>query len=305
MSKKAGRAIVIVSLILIIVFFAFFLRNVVVPLVKAELARDFDAANELLRSRGFFGAVSVAVVEALQMVVIFISAEFIQISAGLSYPLPLAVLLCDAGVCLGATIVFILVRTFRYSSETYEKNKGELERLSAGSTNTDKGMILMMYFLFFMPIIPFGAICYRGSYSKLPYWKYILTVATGVIPSILTSILMGNAARLFISNRIPLIYLILIIVFCAAVLFLLILFFLKKIFFKHNDGTPDSIVHTALFALAHLLRSKRQKLHLEPGDLAKAEEPFILLTNHPSFYDFYYLDRLPFRRRTAMVVNEF
>jgi uncharacterized membrane protein YdjX (TVP38/TMEM64 family) len=305
MSKKAGRAIIVISLILIAVFFVFFLRNVVVPLVRAELAGDLDAARELLREKGAFGAVSVAVVEALQMVVIFISAEFIQISAGLSYPLPLAVLLCDAGVCLGATIVFVLVRTFRFSSETYEKKRESFERLSAGSINTDRSMMLLMYFLFFMPIVPFGAVCYRGSFSKLPYRKYITTVATGVIPSILTSILMGNAARLFISSRIHLGYLILVIALCAAALFALIWFFMEKIYFRNNDGTPDSIVHTALFGLAHLLRSGRQKLTLEPGDLASAEEPFVLLTNHPSFYDFYYIDRLPFRRRTAIVVNEY
>ncbi|MBP5269556.1 MAG: VTT domain-containing protein [Clostridia bacterium] len=305
MNKKAEKAVIIVSLTIIIVLFVLFLRNIVVPLVKAEFAKDLDTASDLLRSHGLFGALSITVIEALQMVVIFISAEFIQISAGLSYPFPLAVLLCDAGVCLGATIIFVLVRTFRYSSSTYEKRKGKIDRLSRGSINTDGSMMMLMYFLLFMPIIPFGAICYRGAASRLPYRKYILTMATGAVPSILTSILMGSAARLFITNQIPIGYLILIIVACAAALFALIFFFLKKIYFKQNDGTPDSIVHTALFGLAHLLRSRRQKLTVDPGEIERAEEPFVMMSNHPSFYDFYYIDRLPVSRRSAIVANEY
>ena len=48
-------------------------------------------------------------VEALQEVVVFIPAEFIQISSGLSYPFYIALLLCDLGACLGATIIYVLV----------------------------------------------------------------------------------------------------------------------------------------------------------------------------------------------------
>ncbi len=305
MNKKIERAVIILSLVIITVFFLFFLRNIVVPLVRAQLNRDFDTAHELLRERGAFGALSITIIEALQMVVIFISAEFVQISAGLSYPLPLAVILCDLGVCLGATIIFVLVRTFRFTNSAYEKRRAKLERLSAGALNTDKSMMTLMYFLFFMPIVPFGAICYRGSMSKLSYGKYMLTVSTGCVPSILTSILMGSAGRLFIARKIPLIYLILVIIACAAALFALVYFFLVKVFFKQNDGTPDSIVHSLLFGLAHLTRSRRQRLTIDEGDLALAEEPFVLMTNHPSFYDFYYLDRLPLQRRTAIVANEY
>ena len=42
--------------------------------------------------------------------------------------------------------------------------------------------MLLLYFLFIMPLIPFGAICYYASGKKLRYAPYIRTVATGVIP---------------------------------------------------------------------------------------------------------------------------
>ena len=45
--------------------------------------------------RGFIGFLTVTLIEALQMVVIFIPAEFIQLTSGMSYPWWLAMILCD------------------------------------------------------------------------------------------------------------------------------------------------------------------------------------------------------------------
>ena len=220
MKIKPEKIVTLISVILIICLFAFFLKDILVPFIKLEIANDMDGAKELLRSKGVLGFFAVTLIEALQMVVIFIPAEFIQISSGLSYPLWLAVLLCDLGVCLGATIIYVLVRTFKYSSKTYEKKKKAIDALSNDKKNRKaKSTVLLLYFLFLMPLIPFGAICYYGSSTQIGYKKYILTVATGVIPSILTSNLMGTAAKAFIMNSIPLPLLILIIVLLGALLF--------------------------------------------------------------------------------------
>ncbi|MBP5208660.1 MAG: hypothetical protein J6330_09440, partial [Clostridia bacterium] len=130
MKKRVEKAIVIISVIAVIALFAFFLKSILVPFVKFEINNDVEGARELLRSKGVLGFLAVSLVEALQMIVVFIPAEFIQISSGLSYPFPIALLLCDLGVCLGATIIFILVRTFKYSTPAYEKNKVKIDKLS-------------------------------------------------------------------------------------------------------------------------------------------------------------------------------
>ena len=304
MNKKIEKIIILLSLAVIILLVVFFFMDMLVPLLRAEFSNDIAGAKELLRSRGVFGALTITVVEALQMVVVFISAEFIQIAAGLSYPFPVAVLLCDAGVCLGATIIFILVRTFRLSNSAYEKRKKRIDRISGGEKD-DRKTVLLLYFLFFMPLIPFGAICYYGSGTRLKYPKYILTVATGAIPSGITSILMGTAAKHFIRNSIPVWLLVLIIIVLAAALFALIYLFLDRLYLRENDKTPDSVVHSAILGLAHFLRKRRQKLVIDRGDLDSAEAPYIILSNHPSFWDFYYVDRIGFDRRPAIVANDY
>ena len=146
MKKSAQRIITIASLIVIVLLFSFFLRDVLVPLVRFQMANDVDGARALLTSKGVFGFLTVILVEALQMVVIFIPAEFIQISSGLSYPFPLALLLCDLGICLGATIIFILVRVFRFSSDAYEKKEAVIDQLAA-QVRKDRGVVLLLYFL--------------------------------------------------------------------------------------------------------------------------------------------------------------
>ena len=304
MKKSAQRIITIASLIVIVLLFSFFLRDVLVPLVRFQMANDVDGARALLTSKGVFGFLTVILVEALQMVVVFIPAEFIQISSGLSYPFPLALLLCDLGICLGATIIFILVRVFRFSSDAYEKKEAVIDQLAA-QARKDRGVVLLLYFLFIMPIIPFGAICYYGSSRNLKYRKYILTVATGVIPSIVTSNLMGAATRYFLVNDLPLWVLLLVIVLLALLLFVILFLFLDKVYFKENDGTPDSPVYLALFKVVGFLCRRRANVVTDDALIRGHEGPYLLLSNHESFWDFYYIHRLIRDRHPAYVLNRF
>ena len=252
--RKGGRLAIIAVLAVIILLFVFFLKDIMIPLIRLEARHDLSGVKELLADKGLFGALSVILVEALQMVVVFIPAEFIQISTGLSYPLWAAILLCDLGVCLGATIIFSLVRWFKVRNAAFEKRRGAIERLS--KTMRERNTVLLLYLLFFMPFIPFGAICYYGSSTKLPYRKYIFTIATGVIPSILVSNGMGAAGAAFLLNDLPLWLLILILLVLAGALIALVLAFLKRFIFREGDGTPDSMMYAFIFFLAGILFGK-------------------------------------------------
>lgn len=82
--RRIGKSVVIPVFLVIILLFAFFLREILIPLIKMELARDTAGATALLQEKGIMGYLAVILVEALQMVVVFIPAEFIQISRGLN-----------------------------------------------------------------------------------------------------------------------------------------------------------------------------------------------------------------------------
>ena len=297
------RILTVGILLLIAALFCFFLKDILIPFLRLELQNDVDGARALLRQRGLMGFLTVILVEALQMVVIFIPAEFIQIASGLSYPFPVALLVCDLGVCLGAAIISVLVRGLRFRSRIYEKRRSALDRLSAGMHA--RSVTLVLYLLFFMPIIPFGAICYYGSSTRIRFGRYIFTVATGVIPSIVVSNLMGAAGRAFLVNGLPFWLLLLIIAVLAAALFALIFLFLDRVCFKESDGTPDSPVQALVCLIIGLWVRLTQKLVIEDEKLRGQQAPYIVLCNHESACDFYYMDRLSHPRNPCLVGNEY
>lgn len=188
-NRNIERIIIGIALGAIAILFVFFFKDILVPLFSMELSGDFEGAKAMLETKGWLGAFCVILIEALQMVVIFIPAEFIQVSSGLSYPFHMSMILCDLGVCLGATLIFLLTRICRINTDRTKKSMEEIGRISAKTGN--KGVMILMYILFITPIVPFGAICYYGSGTKISYRRYILTVSTGVIPSIITSNLIG------------------------------------------------------------------------------------------------------------------
>ena len=198
--KIIERVVILGVALIVLALLVFFLKDIFFPFIKLEINKDFDGAKALLKSKGWLGFITVSLVEALQMVVIFIPAEFIQLSSGMSYPWYLAILLCDVGVILGSSIIYGLVHLFKFDGDIF--NKGSKITQYEKKIKA-KNAVILTYILFIMPIIPFGAICYWFSNKKVSYWRYVITCATGVIPSICTSIFMGAAVKLFISQSLP------------------------------------------------------------------------------------------------------
>lgn len=302
-TRQFGPVAVALIVLAVVGLFSFFLIDIMIPFIRLQSAKDVEGAAQLLKDRGWKGFLAVSLVEALQMLVVFIPAEFIQISSGLSYPFYMALILCDFGVCLGATIIFVLVRVFHVISGAAERNRKKIDRISANMH--DRNTVFLIYLLFFMPLVPFGAICYYGSGTKLPYRKYILTVATGVVPSIITSNLMGAAGRAFMSNALPIWLLVLIIVFLAALLFLLVWFFIRKYFLKGTSGTPDSPAQSLMLFVMRLIHGKRQKVNVHDSLMEDVQAPYIMLVNHESFFDFLYVSQIAHPKNPAFIMNAY
>ncbi|MBQ9910319.1 MAG: 1-acyl-sn-glycerol-3-phosphate acyltransferase [Lachnospiraceae bacterium] len=300
--KKIGPLGIALLVGAILFLFAFFLKDILIPVLKLELEKDVEGAAALIQDRGIQGYLTVILVEALQMVVVFIPAEFIQISSALSFPFPLAVLLCDLGVCLGASIIFILVRIYHVRNDAYEKQQQNIAEFS--DIVHERNTVFLLYFLFIMPLIPFGAICYYGSGRKLPYGKYIRTVATGVLPSIVTSNLMGAVGLAFLRSRLPLWVLVLIIVFFALLLFTAGILVIRRFYFRDKAGTPESMTSLLVFFVIRLIMMNRQKLVIRDEKLEEAGTPYIMLVNHESFFDFYYVSRMHHPKNPAYLMNE-
>ena len=304
-SKKVltQRIIIFVFALIVIGFLFIFFKDIFIPFIKLEANKNFDAARDLLVDKGILGLSAVTIIEAFQMVVVFISAEFIQLSAGMAYPWWVAFLLCDLGVVLGASIIYLFVNVFKIDNELVNrKNKIKRYERMAKTTST----IIIMLLLFIMPIVPFGAICYYGSSKKVPYWKYLLTCLIGPIPSIFTSIVMGQAIKEFIANAIPGWILVLIIIGAAALLLALLLFVFNKFFIRPKKGEPTIFYANVLKKILLFFNRLRVKFKVINRELIQdLDEPFIVLANHHSSVDPFSMLYLFKDRNMLFVSNEY
>lgn len=70
-----------------------------------------------------------------------------------------------------------------------------------------------------------------------------------------------------------------------------------------KDYTPDSALYILFFKLVRLWRAPKQRLHIDKEKLKGIEPPYVVLCNHASFYDFYYVKELLGKVNASYVVN--
>ena len=298
--KKLSKQKVFICLLAIItlVILFFFLKNTIIEIIKLQIQNKPEAVKGLLIDQGIFGILSIILVEGLQMVVVFISAEFIQISAGISYPWYVAAPLCTAGIFLGSTIIYLLCNLTKFDSSMFKKQTEKIQNFSKYKQNVQ----ILMYLLFVMPVVPFGAVCYYGANAKISYRRYILTTLTGTIPSIFTSIFLGHFITYAIIQDIPLWAIILMVLAVILLLLLTCVIILSKTVFKQNKNTPDSPVYNILLKI---FKFRARKIKYLKDDFSKLniEGPFMILSNHPSGLDVYYTTELVRPKRLAFILN--
>ncbi|MBR0040369.1 MAG: 1-acyl-sn-glycerol-3-phosphate acyltransferase [Oscillospiraceae bacterium] len=124
--------------------------------------------------------------------------------------------------------------------------------------------------------------------------EHVLCLNPNAIP-------VGEAAAAIPSGSMPRWLLVLIILFLAAALFSLA----ARFIFRKNDGTPDSPVYALIFFLVRLWHGRRPRPEIRDERLGEAEPPYILLANHESFFDFYYIHQMAHPRNPTFLVNEF
>ena len=106
--------IVAAGLVLIagILVFLFYGENF--ELFKTFFRKDITAEEirETTRAFGARGVISVGLLAALQVVLMFFPAEPLHVIAGAGYGLLPGVLICVAGVFIGNTVIYVLYKIF-------------------------------------------------------------------------------------------------------------------------------------------------------------------------------------------------
>lgn len=292
----------IIAIIIIALLYSYF-RNVIYEIIVAAKNNDKEAIDKIIDSQTFLGHLRIVGIEALQMIAVFFSAEFIQIGAGISFSPWMAILLCDLGVFVGATVIYILVNILKFDGSVFTKNEGRIAKLA--QKNKSKGVQTLMYILFVMPVIPIGSICYFGASKKISYRRYILTCVTGVLPDILSGILLGKVLLWCAGKNIPLWLLILCVIVVMIILFTIAMFIINKMYFKNEGGNPYSSLYDNLMKLIGIKIKTKAKVTFDNEKLEGIEGPFVLIGNHASHYDYWYYAKLALPEHLSIVCNRY
>lgn len=306
MKKKVIQRIFILLLSLIcLTLVFFFFKDIMFNLIKYEKENNEAAINALLKDRGLVGMGIVSIIQALQMLVVFIPAEFIQIAASISFPWYISILILDLGVFIGATLIYFLVNILKFDQSMFSGATKKINNFAKRDKKKKRTIQSFMYMLFFAPIFPFGAVCYFGASSKISYRRYIITCVTGVLPSILSSLLLGNVLAYFLSSGISLGWLILIVVGAISLLFILMWILANKFIFKKTAGTPNYYYYKILLFIFKIMVKSKATTSFDRKKLEGIDEPFILLSNHGSFFDVYFLSKLVYPHRMSFILNRY
>ena len=81
--------------------------------------------------------------------------------------------------------------------------------------------------------------------------------------------------------------------------------FLSRALFGRADGTPDSPLYGLAFFLVRLWCARRPLPVVQDEELRDADVPYVMLSNHESFFDFYYLQCISHPKKPAFLVSDF
>ena len=294
----------ILVLLAAIVLIYFAVAQEIAEIFKMNKNSDYTAVKAYLQDFGIKGAAVIAILEMLQMIVVFIPAEFVQIAAGLAYPVYFALPICIFGICLGASVIFLIVRFLHIRLEIMERRAGKIHDL-VHKINKSTPMTVIMYLLFVMPMIPFGAICYFASSSNISYKRYIGVVATGVIPSVLSSYLLGNVMYHSIGlGTGAFIAVVAVVALLMVVLLISVAMIIKNKFFRKEVAKPGFFFYNLLYFVASLFFVFKFKINKK--DCQKiTDESFIVIGPHTSYTDFLFAAKAVYPKRLNLISNRY
>lgn len=190
MTEKHRKLVWILAVIVFLAFMAAVTWFVGRPMI--QLAEDPAAFQAWVDSSGIWGRVLFVGMVVLQVLVAFIPGEPIELAAGYAFGFLEGSLLSLAGFVLGSWLVFALVRRFGVKLVEVFFDKKKIDEL--GFLKNPKKTKIIAFILMLIPGTPKDMLSYIAGLTKLSTKDWLLIVAVGRLPSLITSTITGAAA---------------------------------------------------------------------------------------------------------------
>lgn len=189
--KKRIIGVVSLCVLVILVCFLTYLFGVKFKSI-ASSGVEFD---EYIKSFGYFGWLVAILIQILQVIIAFIPGEVIEIGMGYAYGWFWGTLLCMAGVAIGSSAIFLLVKKYgiRFIELFIDSSKiNELKFI-----NSEKKLKRTTFILFFIPGTPKDLLTYFVGLTRMTLSEFLGITLIARIPSLVSSTIGGN----FMGNK--------------------------------------------------------------------------------------------------------
>lgn len=269
-----------------------------------------DLSNEELRDRlqgfGWRGDFVMIALSSLQVTCTVLPAEPIQVLSGLTFGFSIGFLCCMLGVLVGNTVIFLLQKSYgdKLRSVFVRKLDLNLEKIALSEK-----AVLIIFVLYFLPVIPYGMICFFAASMGMTYKRYIIVTAIGSLPSVCIGVGLGSiaiAANWVVTACVFALFLLLVaFVLCKKNAIITWLNNLADSMKKHNKGSVQRVntffMNVLYFGVRVYLMLCGVKIR-SVNKIGKPESPSIVLCNHGSFIDFIYAAALLRRHKPHFIV---
>ncbi|MCR5829341.1 MAG: VTT domain-containing protein [Lachnospiraceae bacterium] len=189
LTPRQQKAIKISALIIAMLVLAALTAAIAIPMLSFAknpiLFRDWVDDHYFLSALVYIGMV------IFQIVAAFVPGEPFEIAAGFAFGSVYGSILCFIAEGIGSIVVLLLVRKFGHKLLEVFFSKEKIDSLKF--LHSSKAKILIFAIAFILPGTPKDLLCYFGGITDIPLLVLILITSFGRIPSIVTSIIGGDA----------------------------------------------------------------------------------------------------------------
>lgn len=190
MTQQHKKIVAVVAFLIFLLFCGLTGYFVGVPMIR--LANDIEQFRALVDSYGIWGRLIFVGMVVLQVVVAFIPGEPIELAAGYAFGFWEGTALTLAGFVIGSWLVFLLVRRFGVKLVEVFFSPEKIDQLSF--LKDPKKTETLAFLLMLIPGTPKDFLSYFAGLTPLTTCRWIMIVAIGRIPSLITSTATGAAA---------------------------------------------------------------------------------------------------------------
>jgi uncharacterized membrane protein YdjX (TVP38/TMEM64 family)/1-acyl-sn-glycerol-3-phosphate acyltransferase/ribosomal protein S27AE len=278
-------------------------------IASAVSSRSWEPLTDKFASYGFWTFFFIGLANTILVVLAVLPGQPLHIIAGITLGPLLGTAACLAGVLLGNLLIYIMVRKLKTNPLLPQPKEKEATRMVAAAPS-NRSRVIMILALYLLPVLPFGLIAITAARTKMKFGSYIATTTLGTIPTILLSTWFGT---LIIAADYVLLTIVLGVV---LVLVILSMIYYPKIikrlekklakdmhYFQNNVDLPNKRVYFLAYFITKYFFCRRFRLKSNGKQFRDYQPPYVLLFNHPSYFDWMYAFVPLYPRRINAIVN--